>query len=124
MGANFLGEAIIFGVASGLIIWEQARSYKSSKDRQHQLDDKIEMLKEETSKLKALIEINRAFEDQMANHIEKLENDNEKLRNLLDALLTKRLERKYNLNLPKIQWESKNDDNKNPHEQENIDRGP
>lgn len=25
MGANFLGEAIIFGVASSLIIWEQAR---------------------------------------------------------------------------------------------------
>ena len=101
------------------------RSYKSSKDRQYQLDDKIEVLKEEVSKLKALVEINRAFEDQMTNHIEKLKNDNEKLRNLLDTLLTKGLEprRLHNLNLPKIQWESKNDDNKNQQEQENIDRG-
>ena len=41
------------------------------------MDDKIEMLKEETSKLKALIEINRAFEVQMMDHIEKLKNDND-----------------------------------------------
>ena len=76
------------------------------------------MLKEEISKLKALIEINREFEDQMTNHIEKLKNDNEKLRNLLDILLTKgsELRRLHNLNLPKIQLESKNDDNKNPQE--------
>ncbi|GBB85552.1 hypothetical protein RclHR1_12040006 [Rhizophagus clarus] len=126
MGANFLGEAIIFGVASSLIIWEQARSYKSSKDRQYKLDDKIEMLKEEISKLKALIEINREFEDQMMNQIEKLKNDNEKLQNLLDLILTKGLgpRRLQSLNIPKIQWESKNDDNKNLQEQEKIDRGP
>ncbi|CAB5195617.1 unnamed protein product [Rhizophagus irregularis] len=105
MGANFLGEAIIFGVASSLIIWEQARSYKSSKDRQHQLDDKIEMLKDEISKLKE-------SEDQMMNQIvklkndyEKLNNDYEKLRNLLDFILTKRM---HNLNIPKIQREIRN----------------
>jgi hypothetical protein len=86
------------------------------------MDDKIEMLKQEISKLKALIEINREFEDQMMNQIEKLKNDNEKLRNLLDFLLTKGLEprRLQNLNIPKIRW----DDDKNLQEQEKTDHGP
>ncbi|CAI2167769.1 15_t:CDS:2 [Funneliformis geosporum] len=92
MGANFLGEAVIFGVASSLIIWEQARSYKMSKDRQHHLNDQIEKLQEETKELKSNIEINRSFEDRMMNHLEELKNDNEKLRDLLDRLLIKGLE--------------------------------
>lgn len=82
------------------------------------MDDKIEMLKEEISKLKE-------SKGQMMNQIvklktdyEKLNNDYEKLRNLLDFILTKRM---YNLNIPKIQRESKNN-NKNL--QEKIDRGP
>lgn len=65
------------------------------------------MLKDEISKLKE-------SEDQMMNQIvklkndyEKLNNDYEKLRNLLDFILTKRM---HNLNIPKIQRESKNDD--------------
>lgn len=56
------------------------------------MDDKIEMLKDELSKLKE-------SEDQMMNQIVKLKNDYEKL--------TKRM---HNLNIPKIQRESKNDD--------------
>lgn len=57
----------------------------------------------------------------MMNQLEKLKSDNEKLRHLLDIILTKGLDasRVHNLNLPKMQWESNNDDNKNLQEHKN-----
>ncbi|CAG8573116.1 14278_t:CDS:2 [Acaulospora colombiana] len=66
MGANLLGETVMFGVAASLIIWEQT-------SRQYNLDDTIEKLKDETRELKA--------------GIEKLQDDNENLKNRLNQVL-------------------------------------
>ncbi|CAG8527543.1 3896_t:CDS:2 [Funneliformis mosseae] len=106
MGANFLGEAVIFGVAN----------------RQHQLNEQIEKLQEETTELKSHIEINRSFEDRMMNQLEELKNDNEKLRTLLDRILIKGLEPRKSqiLRFPGMQWENK-DDNKNPQDQNTLE---
>ncbi|CAG8734592.1 5230_t:CDS:2, partial [Acaulospora morrowiae] len=81
MGANFLGEAIIFGVAASLILWEQTRSHKLSKSRQYNLDEAIEKLKDETRELKA--------------SIEKLQDNNENLKNLLNQALTERTKSRW-----------------------------
>ncbi|CAG8614011.1 5249_t:CDS:2 [Paraglomus brasilianum] len=50
MGANFVGETIVFGVASGLIIWEQRRSYKSNRDKYEECMKSTEELKKQLQK--------------------------------------------------------------------------
>ncbi|KAK3827202.1 MAG: hypothetical protein JOS17DRAFT_662445, partial [Linnemannia elongata] len=44
MGANFLGEAIIFGVAGSLIILENARTRMNARDRKNHVDDTLDNL--------------------------------------------------------------------------------
>ncbi|RIB20578.1 optic atrophy 3 protein [Gigaspora rosea] len=83
MGANFLGEFILFGVATSIIVWDQAKSHRNHKNWQNSLNDSIERLRNETSKLR---ETNKAFENKLKMQIKKLQEDNEELRNQILAM--------------------------------------
>ncbi|CAH1767167.1 21176_t:CDS:2 [Entrophospora sp. SA101] len=91
IGANFLGESIVFGVAGSLIIWEQRRSYKNSKERQNHLDTTIEKLREEISEINSNIDMYENDQEQMRINFENLKNDNEKLKSILNQTLNKGL---------------------------------
>ncbi|KAG9303690.1 hypothetical protein G9A89_018587 [Geosiphon pyriformis] len=91
VGANFIGEAIIFGVAGSLIIWEQTRTYKQNKERNYQIDETIGKLKEEVAELRSNLEKNHKFQDQLEHHLNQTREDNDRLRNLLNRMMDKGL---------------------------------
>ncbi|KAG0237790.1 hypothetical protein BGW42_008411 [Actinomortierella wolfii] len=84
MGANFLGEAIIFGVAGSLILIEQARSRKSAKDRRNYVDDTLDNLLIITEELREEVkEISQSSEQKIA----LLQQENVQLRKTLNEIL-------------------------------------
>ncbi|CAG8518033.1 5619_t:CDS:2 [Ambispora gerdemannii] len=88
-GANFLGEAIIFGIAGSLIIWEQTRSYKHTKERNNHVDETLHKLESEVAELRSDLKNNRTFQEQLQSHLVQAREDNEKLTKILDHVLNK-----------------------------------
>ncbi|CAG8482536.1 5095_t:CDS:2 [Ambispora leptoticha] len=88
-GANFLGEAIIFGIAGSLIIWEQTRSYKHTKERNTHVDETLNRLENEVAELRSHLQNNRAFQAQLQLHLDQAREDNEKLTKIMDHVLNK-----------------------------------
>ncbi|KAF9584080.1 hypothetical protein BGW38_007649 [Lunasporangiospora selenospora] len=84
MGANFLGEAIIFGVAGSLIIFENARSRMNARDRKNHVDDSLDNLMIITSELREEIKDMGTRSDEK---IEALQNENAVLRKTLSDIL-------------------------------------
>ncbi|KAF9166909.1 hypothetical protein DFQ26_006436 [Actinomortierella ambigua] len=84
MGANFLGEAIIFGVAGSLIFVEQARSRRNAKDRRNYVDDTLDSLLMITEELREEVkEISQSSEQKIA----LLQQENVQLRRTLNEIL-------------------------------------
>ncbi|CAG8476512.1 2216_t:CDS:2 [Paraglomus occultum] len=77
MGANFLGETLVFGVAAGLIIFEQRRSYKSNKDKYEDCMNSTEELKKGMELLQKEIE---QLREERREELVRLQNDLEKIR--------------------------------------------
>ena len=51
LGANFIGEALIFGVAGTILIADQARSHRAESARRKLIEDKFEQLFEQVLRL-------------------------------------------------------------------------
>ncbi|KAF8926978.1 Optic atrophy 3 protein [Dissophora ornata] len=84
MGANFLGEAIIFGVAGSLIILENARTRMNARDRKNHVDDTLDNLILMTSELREEIkEISMSSE----HKIDELQKENQVLKKTLNEIL-------------------------------------
>ncbi|KAF9213073.1 hypothetical protein CPC16_011322 [Podila verticillata] len=84
MGANFLGEAIIFGVAGSLIILENARTRMNARDRKNHVDDTLDSLLLISSELREeLKELARESEQK----IETLQRENVVLKKTLNEIL-------------------------------------
>ncbi|KAF9923855.1 hypothetical protein FBU30_006092 [Linnemannia zychae] len=84
MGANFLGEAIIFGVAGSLIILENARTRMNARDRKNHVDDTLDNLLLITSELREEL---KELEVSSDRKIQDLQNENVVLRRTLNEIL-------------------------------------
>ncbi|KAF9190622.1 hypothetical protein BGZ51_008369 [Haplosporangium sp. Z 767] len=84
IGANFLGEAIIFGVAGSLIILENARTRMNARDRKNHVDDTLDNLLLITSELQEEIKQHAISSEQ---RIEELRKENQVLRKTLHEIL-------------------------------------
>ncbi|KAG0324491.1 hypothetical protein BGZ99_001739 [Dissophora globulifera] len=84
MGANFLGEAIIFGVAGSLIILENARTRMNARDRKNLVDDTLENLVLTTTELREEIKELSATAEQ---RIDELRKENQVLKRTLNEIL-------------------------------------
>lgn len=51
LGANFLSESFIFGVAVGLLVWDQWRTRRKDNARREGIDDRLEALEEHTRQI-------------------------------------------------------------------------
>jgi len=51
LGANFLSESFIFGVAVGLLVWDQWRSRRKENTRREGIDDRLEALEDHTRQI-------------------------------------------------------------------------
>lgn len=84
IGANFLGEAILFSVAGSLIILENARSRMNARDRKNYIDDSIDNLMLATEELREeLKELSVSSE----KRIDELQNENQVLKKTLHEIL-------------------------------------
>ncbi|KAF9350074.1 hypothetical protein BGX26_011690 [Mortierella sp. AD094] len=84
IGANFLGEAIIFGVAGSLIILENARTRMNARDRKNHVDDTLDNLLLATTELREEIKQLEASSEQK---IEDLQKENVVLKKTLNEIL-------------------------------------
>ncbi|OAQ36698.1 OPA3-domain-containing protein [Linnemannia elongata AG-77] len=84
MGANFLGEAIIFGVAGSLIILENARTRMNARDRKNHVDDTLDNLLLITSELREEL---KELEVTSDKKIQDLQNENVVLKRTLNEIL-------------------------------------
>ncbi|KAF9572418.1 hypothetical protein EC968_009896 [Mortierella alpina] len=84
MGANFLGEAIIFGVAGSLIIAENARTRMNARDRKNHVDDTLDNLLLITSELREEFNQLSLTSEQ---RIEELQKENQVLKKTLNEIL-------------------------------------
>ncbi|KAF9995463.1 hypothetical protein BGZ80_000074 [Entomortierella chlamydospora] len=84
IGANFLGEAIIFGVAGSLIILENTRTRMNARDRKNHVDDTLDNLLLVTSELREEI---KQLEASSEKKIEDLQKENVVLRKTLNEIL-------------------------------------
>ncbi|KAF9108618.1 hypothetical protein BGX29_009273 [Mortierella sp. GBA35] len=84
MGANFLGEAIIFGVAGSLIILENARTRMNARDRKNHVDDTLDNLLLITSELREEVKELAVSSDKK---IQELQNENVVLKRTLNEIL-------------------------------------
>ncbi|KAF9913698.1 hypothetical protein BX616_009731 [Lobosporangium transversale] len=84
IGANFLGEAIIFGVAGSLIILENTRTRMNARDRKNHIDDSLDNLLIITSELREEIKEQAIAADQK---IEELRRENQILKRTLNEIL-------------------------------------
>ncbi|KAF8974954.1 hypothetical protein BGZ46_009550 [Entomortierella lignicola] len=84
IGANFLGEAIIFGVAGSLIILENARSRMNARDRKNHVDDTLDNLLLVTSELREEI---KQLEASSERRIGELQHENVVLKKTLNEIL-------------------------------------
>ncbi|KAF9437272.1 hypothetical protein BGZ76_001387 [Entomortierella beljakovae] len=84
IGANFLGEAIIFGVAGSLIILENARTRMNARDRKNHVDETLDNLLLATEELREELKI---LEVSSEKKIEDLHKENVVLRNTLNEIL-------------------------------------
>lgn len=51
LGANFLSESFIFGVAVGLLVWDQWRTRRKENTRREGIDDRLEALEDHTRQI-------------------------------------------------------------------------
>ncbi|KAF9906645.1 hypothetical protein EC991_000446 [Linnemannia zychae] len=84
MGANFLGEAIIFGVAGSLIILENARTRMNARDRKNHVDDTLDNLLLITSELREEL---KELEVTSDKKIQDLQDENVVLKRTLNEIL-------------------------------------
>ncbi|KAK3825290.1 MAG: optic atrophy 3 protein-domain-containing protein [Benniella sp.] len=84
IGANFLGEAIIFGVAGSLIILENARSRMNARDRKNYVDDSLDNLMLITEELR---EEFKELSVSSGQRIEELQKENQLLKKTLNEIL-------------------------------------
>ncbi|KAG0372159.1 hypothetical protein BGX24_000660 [Mortierella sp. AD032] len=84
MGANFLGEAIIFGVAGSLIILENARTRMNARDRKNHVDDTLDNLLLITSELREEL---KELEVTSDKKIQDLQEENVILKRTLNEIL-------------------------------------
>ncbi|KAG0273564.1 hypothetical protein BGZ95_010626 [Linnemannia exigua] len=84
MGANFLGEAIIFGVAGSLIILENARTRMNARDRKNHVDDTLDNLLLITSELREEL---KELEVTSDKKIQGLQEENVVLKRTLNEIL-------------------------------------
>ncbi|KAF9120321.1 hypothetical protein BGW39_011509 [Mortierella sp. 14UC] len=84
MGANFLGEAIIFGVAGSLIILENARTRMNARDRKNHVDDTLDNLLLITSELREEL---KELEVTSDKKIQGLQEENMVLKRTLNEIL-------------------------------------
>ncbi|KAG0283018.1 hypothetical protein BGZ96_012610 [Linnemannia gamsii] len=84
MGANFLGEAIIFGVAGSLIILENARTRMNARDRKNHVDDTLDNLLLITSELREEL---KELEVTSDKKIQDLQSENVVLKRTLNEIL-------------------------------------
>ncbi|KAF9426232.1 hypothetical protein BGZ94_006785 [Podila epigama] len=84
MGANFLGEAIIFGVAGSLIILENARTRMNARDRKNHVDETLDNLLLISEELR---EEMKALAYQSERKIEDLQKENVVLKKTLNEIL-------------------------------------
>ncbi|KAF9945492.1 hypothetical protein BGZ72_001285 [Mortierella alpina] len=84
MGANFLGEAIIFGVAGSLIIAENARTRMNARDRKNHVDDTLDNLLLITSELREEFNQLSLTSEQ---RIDELQKENQVLKKTLNEIL-------------------------------------
>ncbi|KAG2218571.1 hypothetical protein INT45_014160 [Circinella minor] len=97
-GANFMSEAFIFSVAASIIIAETWRSHSSNKNRRNYVDDALDNLEEDKDKLKELLELTREKQKEQEERIELLAQDNIQLRKILDEVLSVSLGMKRHTN--------------------------
>ncbi|KAF9314773.1 hypothetical protein BG003_003845 [Podila horticola] len=84
MGANFLGEAIIFGVAGSLIILENARTRMNARDRKNHVDDTLDNLLLITSELREELKV---LAHESEQKIDTLQRENVVLKKTLNEIL-------------------------------------
>ncbi|KAG0029918.1 hypothetical protein BGZ82_007650 [Podila clonocystis] len=84
MGANFLGEAIIFGVAGSLIILENARTRMNARDRKNHVDDTLDSLLLITSELREELKL---LAHESEQKIDTLQRENVVLKKTLNEIL-------------------------------------
>jgi hypothetical protein len=54
LGANFLSESFIFGVAVGLLVWDQWRTRRKESTRREGVEDRLDALEDHTRQIVAL----------------------------------------------------------------------
>jgi hypothetical protein len=54
LGANFLSESFIFGVAVGLLVWDQWRTRRKESTRREGVEDRLDALEDHTRQIGAL----------------------------------------------------------------------
>ncbi|KAL1932960.1 hypothetical protein VTP01DRAFT_8638 [Rhizomucor pusillus] len=87
-GANFLSESFVFGVAAAIIIAESWRSHHTAKTRRNYVDDALENLENETTRLKELVEQTKEAHKAAEERLQLIEEDNVQLRKILNEMLS------------------------------------
>ncbi|KAG0052369.1 hypothetical protein BGZ83_002708 [Gryganskiella cystojenkinii] len=84
MGANFLSEAFIFGVAGSLIILENARTRMNARDRKNHVDDTLDNLLLITEELREEL---KQVEVTTSEKLQEMQKENIVLRKTLNEIL-------------------------------------
>ncbi|CAO3597210.1 unnamed protein product [Absidia cylindrospora] len=87
-GANFISEAFVFSVAASIIIAENWRSRNKDKNRRNYVDDALENLESRNHEMVELLDNNASTQKLMETRLQQLEDENVKLRNVLDEILS------------------------------------
>ncbi|KAL1924811.1 uncharacterized protein VTP21DRAFT_4465 [Calcarisporiella thermophila] len=87
MGANFISESILFSVAAGLILAENARSRKANKDRRNLVNDNIYVLQSQSAELSEMLRATQKQFQQISSEVKDLREEYEVVRKLLNEVL-------------------------------------
>ncbi|KAJ2499649.1 hypothetical protein GGI11_007940 [Coemansia sp. RSA 2049] len=92
-GANFLGEAFIFGVALSLIFAEQMRSRNQAQRRRNAVDDRLDVVEGKVQGLQEGLQELRRERDQLAAQVDGLAEEAASLSTILMHVLGKDIDR-------------------------------
>ncbi|KAJ2394392.1 hypothetical protein GGI05_002056, partial [Coemansia sp. RSA 2603] len=93
-GANFLGEAFIFGVAASLIFAEQIRSRSQAKKQRTAVDDRLEDLEKEMDERKQEIENLKSERNTLREELDLLAKESDTLTAVVMQILGKEMQQR------------------------------
>ncbi|KAJ1963211.1 hypothetical protein GGI12_002184 [Dipsacomyces acuminosporus] len=92
-GANFLGEAFIFGVAVSLIFAEQVRSRNQAQRQRNAVDDRLDALERDVAQQKDAADKLREERDLLRSELEELTQETSSLSTLLMHVMGKEMDK-------------------------------